>query len=114
VLRKDQRRWAHATSICDVRKGLSDRRPDGQALSRGKQGDSGRREQPKTGANGLSAYSMRKINVKSCAFQVATLVYLLTLVPTYRSTRWSSLLRHCASSRKVAGLIPLRVTRIFH
>jgi hypothetical protein len=32
----------------------------------------------------------------------------------YRSTRWCSWLRHCATSRKVAGSIPDGVTGIFH
>ena len=31
-----------------------------------------------------------------------------------RGTRWRSLLRHCATSRKVAGSIPDGVTGIFH
>ena len=31
-----------------------------------------------------------------------------------RGTRWRSWLRHCATSRKVAGLIPDSVTGIFH
>ena len=36
-------------------------------------------------------------------------VYLL-----YRGTRWCSWLRHCATSQKVAGLIPDGVFGIFH
>ena len=31
-----------------------------------------------------------------------------------RGTRWRSWLRHCATSRKVAGSIPDGVTEIFH
>jgi len=31
-----------------------------------------------------------------------------------RDTRWRSLLRHCATSRKAAGLTPDGVIRIFH
>jgi hypothetical protein len=32
----------------------------------------------------------------------------------FRGTRWSSRLRHCATSRKAAGSIPDCVTGIFH
>jgi hypothetical protein len=36
------------------------------------------------------------------------------MVPTAGGTRWRSWLRHCATSRKVAGLIPDSVNRIFY
>jgi len=52
------------------------------------------------------------------------IAYLITLsihwsdyvsVPSYlRGTRWRSWLRHCATSRKVAGSIPDVVTGFFH
>jgi hypothetical protein len=32
----------------------------------------------------------------------------------YRGTRWRSWLKHCATSRNVAGSIPNAVTGIFH
>jgi hypothetical protein len=35
-------------------------------------------------------------------------------IKVMRGTRWRSWLRHCATSRKVAGLIPDGVTWIFH
>ena len=39
----------------------------------------------------------------------------LILIPvTRRATRWRSWLRHCATSRKVAGSIPDGIIRIFH
>jgi hypothetical protein len=37
-----------------------------------------------------------------------------TLVQEGRGTRWRSWLRHCATSRKVAGSIPDGITDIFH
>ena len=33
---------------------------------------------------------------------------------SFRSTRWRSWLRHCATSRKVAGSIPDGIIGIFH
>ena len=42
------------------------------------------------------------------------LVFLINVLPPYRSTQWHSSLRHCATSRKVTGLIPDGVIGIFH
>ena len=33
-------------------------------------------------------------------------IYILIFAATFRGTRWRSLLRHCATSRKVEGSIP--------
>ena len=42
------------------------------------------------------------------------LVLFLKLLDHLISTRWRSWLRHCATSRKVAGSIPDNVIGIFH
>ena len=42
-----------------------------------------------------------------CRFKLCTIFYI-------RDTRWHSWLRHCATSRKVAGSIPDGVIGIFH
>jgi hypothetical protein len=42
------------------------------------------------------------------------LLRILISLAVFRGTRWRSWLRHCATSRKVAGSIPDGVTRIFH
>ena len=39
---------------------------------------------------------------------------MMSVLHFYISTRWRSWLRHCATSRKVAGLIPDGVIGIFH
>jgi hypothetical protein len=39
-------------------------------------------------------------------FTFCTLLVFLSLLSSIRGTRWRSLLRHCATSRKVAGPIP--------
>jgi len=50
-------------------------------------------------------------------FQINTLIQFLQLLTSsicFEGTRQRSWLRHCATSRKVAGSIPNRVTGIFH
>jgi len=39
---------------------------------------------------------------------------IFTVVPHFKGTRWRGWLRHCATSRKVAGSIPDGVTVIFN
>ena len=42
-------------------------------------------------------------------------VHIITMLTFFnRGTRWRSWLRHCVTSRKVAGSIPDGVTGIFH
>ena len=40
--------------------------------------------------------------------------YFKCVLPCFGGTRWHSRLRHCATSRKIAGSINDSVTRIFH
>ena len=48
-------------------------------------------------------------NIYTAYFNI---VYIYT--HTYRGTQWRSWLRHCATSREVAGSIPGDVVGIFH
>ena len=41
-------------------------------------------------------------------------IVLVIILSYYCGTRWRSWLRHCATSRKVAGSIPNGVIGIFH
>ena len=50
-----------------------------------------------------------------CDYCMNYVLYLQTVtLPTTRGARWRSWLRHCATSRKVAGSSPDCVTGIFH
>ena len=45
---------------------------------------------------------------------ISGFIHPLLCVPLCRGTWWRSWLRHCATSRKFAALIPDGVTEIFH
>ena len=51
---------------------------------------------------------------KVLTFKFQVLTYFSKLTTHFGGTRWRSWLRHCATSRKVAGSIPDGVTGIFH
>ena len=58
----------------------------------------------------VSALWFLKAEIFSC--NIKKMVYRITYIVS--CTRWRSWLRHGATSRKAAGLIPVGVTGIFH
>ena len=59
-------------------------------------------------------YQPTILSVVSRLLLAACTIFFMRLCTNIRGTRWCSLLRHCATSRKVAGSIPDSVTGIFH
>jgi hypothetical protein len=65
----------------------------------------------------LGISRMRRLKlIKGCKCRIEKIILTLLIIGTViiRGTRWCSWLRHCATSREVAGSIPDGVTRIFH
>ena len=54
------------------------------------------------------------IQINKSKNQISTPTALINVVLINRDTQWRSWLRHCATSRKVAGSIPVSVTGISH
>jgi hypothetical protein len=70
---------------------------------------------PTMKVNGVACLSVTEVDGRALSRVRERLHYSLSpVLSRMRNTRWSSWLRHCATSRKVAGSIPDGVTGNFH